>query len=118
MHSKRFYIIICIMIIAVSAAAGENELIINPRLAGGLGAFPIMGSKVVSGDTVKAGKPGDTTVNNIDFREMFPDGVEPVGLLIRGKVPYPSRRWVVAMTRDEEERTSCSADLPLTGFFS
>jgi len=102
MYSRIFMIIVCTAVISVSVAAEEGELIINPKLEGGIGAFPIRGSKIVRRDTLPENfKPQKTTKFN--FQEMYPDGVEPVGLLITGKVPYPSRRWVVAVTRDEEE---------------
>ncbi|MBD3423824.1 MAG: hypothetical protein GF417_05245, partial [Candidatus Latescibacteria bacterium] len=102
MYSRMFLILFCMVIITVSVAAEESELIIDPKLQGSIGALPIIGSSFAKKDTL----PDDYQINkttHLNFREMYPDGMEPVGLLIRGKVPYPSRRWVVAVTRDEEE---------------
>ncbi len=101
MLAKICLIVLGFVLIPVLLMAQEGELIINPKLEGGIGAFPTLGSKIIKADTFVG--PLTTTTHYKDFKEMYPDGVKAVSLLITGKVPNPSKRWVVAMTKDEDE---------------
>jgi hypothetical protein len=103
MLAKIYLIALCFVLIPLLLMAQEGELIINPKLEGGLGAFPIWGSRYVKTDTIVGPFPKTSTTHRKDFKELYPDGVKAVSLLITGKVPNPSKRWVVAMTKDEDE---------------
>lgn len=97
-------ILICIPLLAQD----EGVLIIDPKLKGGLGLLPhIRSSNRLPGNILNVNeippgwKPQDTT--RVNFRDIVPQDAPPDALLITGKVPDPSRRYVVAVTKDEAE---------------
>ena len=101
MFVKIFSVVLGFVLIPVVLIAQESELIINPKLEGGLGHIPIMGGKIVKTDTMP--EPPKITVTHLNYQEILPDTIKAGSLLITGKVPNPSKRWVVAMTKDEDE---------------
>jgi len=81
----------------------ENEkLIINPKLKGGLGALPFPPCKIVRVDTMPPGWRGDKKTSWKASDYVSPDDL-PVSLLITGIVPDATKRYVVAVTKDEAE---------------
>jgi hypothetical protein len=96
-------IAICIMVLpAVLEAQDEENLIINPKLKGGLGALNLLASKIVRRDTMPPGWRGEKSTK-FRMSEIIPPDAPPHGLLITGIVPDATKRYVVAITRDEDE---------------
>ena len=81
----------------------KNDLIINPKLKGGLGFLPFVGdTRPVLIDTMPPGwKP--KAVTTIKYSDYIPQNAPPFALLITGKVPDRTKRYVVAITKDEAE---------------
>ncbi len=104
MFARLSLIYLMLILIPAVIVAKDHSLIINPKLEGGIGAFPIgaAGFKLVNGDTVED-RSSISKTTHYNYKEMYPDGVDAVALMITGKVPDPSRRWMVAVTRDREQ---------------
>lgn len=103
---NRLIILVLVVLFIPQYAMGQKDedLIINPQLKGGVGALPFFGStKIVKGDTMPPGWRENRTPKKYKMSDYVPPDAPPVALLITGMVPDPSRRWVVAVTRDEEE---------------
>jgi hypothetical protein len=84
-------------------AEEEESLIINPKLKGGLGSLPFVGdTRPVRVDTMPPGwKPQKVT--KVNYGDYIPPNAPPSDLLITGMVPDGTRRYVVAVTKDEAE---------------
>ncbi len=103
----RRFIILILGVVLVSSplfAQEEGTLIINPKLKGGLGAMPFFGdTRAVREDTM----PPDWRQKNQpkvrNWRDFIPPNAPPSDLLITGRVPDRTRRYVVAVTKDEAE---------------
>lgn len=97
--------ILSLMLLSRAVIGQEQEkLIINPRLKGGLGALPFIGnSKNVREDTMPQGWREKKRNKIYHMRDIIPPNAPPHGLLITGMVPDASKRYVVAVTRDEAE---------------
>ena len=102
---RRFVIIIigAILLSSPMFAEEEESLIINPKLKGGLGSLPFVGdTRPVRVDTMPPGwKPQKVT--KVNYGDYIPPNAPPSDLLITGMVPDGTRRYVVAVTKDEAE---------------
>jgi|GEM_PF-4001199 len=102
---RRFIIMIMGVIFLSSPLLAEEEesLIINPKLKGGLGSLPFVGdTRSVRVDTMPPGwKPQKVT--KVNYGDYIPPNAPPDALLIKGMVPDRTRRYVVAVTKDEAE---------------
>lgn len=79
-----------------------GDLIINPKLMGGVGGLPFVGPKIVKIDSTNPPKKTGSVTRQKEY--YFPTKpTRPSGLLITGMVPDATRRWVVAVTHNEEE---------------
>ena len=79
-------------------AQGLTNLIIDPKLKGGVGAFPLGSAKVVFRDTLKG-----PVVRKRHVSGSRIDGGGLVSILIEGMVPDARKRYVVAITKNKEE---------------
>jgi len=102
---RRFIImIIGVMLLATSLIAEEKEaIIINPKLEGGIGILPFVGdTRAVRVDTMPPGwKPQKVT--KVNYHDYIRPNAPPDALLITGMVPDRTKRYVVAVTKDEAE---------------
>jgi len=96
---------ICVFVFpAALEAQGVEDLIINPKLKGTLGALPFYGEgKIVRSDTMPPGWRENRPRKVYKMSDYIPPDAPPHGLLITGIVPDAARRYVVAITKDEEE---------------
>jgi hypothetical protein len=98
------FILVVLLLPACAAAQADEDLIINPRLKGGIGSVTFFHkSKIVRRDTMPPGWWDNRERRTHGVKDYVPPDAPPTALLITGMVPDPSRRWVVAVTRDEEE---------------
>jgi hypothetical protein len=89
---------------AVLESQDEEYLIINPKLKGKLGALPFFGEgKIVRSDTMPPGWRENRPHKVYKMSDYIPPDAPPHGLLITGIVPDATKRYVVAITKDEEE---------------
>lgn len=84
---------------SVTPIVAENQLLVGHRCRSPLGALhPEWG--II---TMPPGWRENRTPKKYKMSDYVPPDAPPLALLITGMVPDPSRRWVVAVTRDEEE---------------
>jgi len=91
---------VAITALLTTSVNAQGSLIIDPMLKGGIGAIPFRyNARIVWGDTVK---------NRVRRRKRSgtgykAEGSPAVAILITGKVPDVSKRYVVAVTKDKED---------------
>ncbi len=94
--------LVILLTLASISIAGTKKLVINPKLEGGLGTLTVFDSKIVKIDSISKETPTNKPAY-YNYKEMYPEGTKPYAILITGRVPDVSKRWVVAMTKDQAE---------------
>jgi len=103
---RRFFVMIIAAILVSSPLLAEEKeaLIINPKLKGGLGILPLVGAcRIVREDTMPPGWREKVQHKVYHMKDYIPENAPPDALLITGIVPDASRRYIVAVTKDEAE---------------